>query len=219
MSTHNCMQCGADAPSLTWYKESGYCNACMESSCLLCEGWRRGMIRRAGACWLCPWCGDLTEEEVQIMLATDAVKPAFTVWSAGRREESLETSKRARLEVEQPGQVWPQLFLGDLDAAMAIPKLEERGIKAVLNLCPERLGAEPYGDLPARLRQAGIEYLGIAARDACDFDMLESVVPASCEFIDACLQRGGVLVNCWGGVNRSATVVVAFLVKELWWKA
>eukprot|EP00416_Gambierdiscus_australes_P003908 CAMPEP_0171135246 /NCGR_PEP_ID=MMETSP0766_2-20121228/129471_1 /TAXON_ID=439317 /ORGANISM="Gambierdiscus australes, Strain CAWD 149" /LENGTH=198 /DNA_ID=CAMNT_0011598735 /DNA_START=60 /DNA_END=653 /DNA_ORIENTATION=- len=173
------------------------------------------MIRTAGSSWLCQDCQDavrVTEEEAQMLRALDEIEPTFAVWDRNRREESW--SRTTDLEVEQPGEVRPQLFIGDLDDAMAVSKLQGRGIKAVLSLCPERRPEMSYyGDLPARLEGAGIKLCELAARDAYDFD-IESVVPASCEFIEAQLREGGgVLVNCWGGVNRSAAVVVAFLLQ------
>ena len=178
-------------------------------------------MSRGIACWICAACSDacekgqvITEEECQLLRSLDDIKYSFSIWGNGRREDS-DGYLVEEPPVEQPGEVIPGLFLGDLDDANDIPKLKKRRIKAVLNLCPERIDGW-YSGLPERLRSEGVAHLPLPAQDMRGFDMCTEVIPQGCKFIDNYLVEGGggVLVNCWGGVNRSTTVLVAYLVLQ-----
>ena len=128
----------------------------------------------------------------------------------------MNASKSANLPVLQPAQIAPRtvpgLFVGDLDDVKNVSRLCELGIGFVLNLCPENLYGE-YAELPALLALNGIKQLTWPAEDFWNFDIVDMVVKqGACDFIEMGLRSAGVLVNCWGGVNRSAAVAVAFLV-------
>ena len=73
-----------------------------------------------------------------------------------------------------------------------------------------------YSDLPARLAEAEIDQLVLCADDSWRFDIIP-VAERACRFIKGELERGdgGVLVHCYGGVNRSGAVCAAFLATEL----
>ena len=167
----------------------------------------------------CSWCEpsarNLTQEACQMLSELEKIPPAFSVWSEGRREESGEAPQQnANMPVPQPAEISPLLapglFLGDLDDVYNVMRLRELGIGFVLNLCPERLEGY-YADLPARLVQEGIKHLAWPAKDSSTFNIIEEVVnQGACDFIEMGLRSAGVLVNCWGGVNRSAAVAVAF---------
>jgi hypothetical protein len=55
----------------------------------------------------------------------------------------------------------------------------------------------------------------VQAEDNDRFDIIGKVLfCGAMHCIREGLKQGGVLVNCWGGVNRSATVAIAFMVLE-----
>ena len=174
--------------------------------CLLC-GSDDGEKRKGLEIQCCIDCDsyarNLQPEAISALMKLEDIKPAFDVWWQGQRDTSL--------PVEQPAEVVPGLFIGDLDDASNVNKIWYNGIRTVLNLCPENLiGA--YADLPSRLTDAGIWMLATPAEDQWDYDIVKNVIQqGAVDFIETRLRFGGVLVNCWAGVNRSAAVVVAFL--------
>ena len=64
-----------------------------------------------------------------------------------------------------------------------------------------------------QLRQADIEYLGLQLADESQQE-IAPVFSQSGDWINAALAgpQHRVLVNCWAGISRSATVTLAFLV-------
>mmetsp|Transcript_54934 Transcript_54934/g.100364 ORF Transcript_54934/g.100364 Transcript_54934/m.100364 type:complete len:387 (-) Transcript_54934:87-1247(-) len=192
------------------------------SSCLLCGSYGAQLVESTNV-FSCRWCAPkarvLDSEVVKTLQEIDGIPPAFILWSGGRREDSTEgQQKRARLPVPQPAEILPLsapgLFVGDLDDVKNVHRLRELGIGFVLNLCPERLEGH-YADVSIRLAEAGIKQLTWPAQDTWDFDIVTHVAKqGACDFIEVGLRSAGVLVNCWGGVNRNATVALAFLVMK-----
>ncbi len=159
-------------------------------------------------------------EEIEALQRLADIKPAFSVWSAGRREESEgRPRQRSRAEpVPQPALIYPglPLYVGDADDAANIAHLTTLGIGCVVNLCASELTRSGYAHLPAELARAGIHQQILVADDACGFDII-SVSRLAVGCIRAtlgALAGRGVLVHCWGGVNQSAAVVVFYLVTE-----
>ena len=142
--------------------------------------------------------------------------PAFSVWSYGRREDSgTDPEDRAEHPVTQPAEIAPKtlpgLFIGDLDDVADVGKLSALGIGFVLNLCPERLTGR-YADIPLQLAVANIKHLAWPADDDPNFNILGEVIHCGAlEFVQNGFRVAGVLINCWGGVNRSGAVAVAYL--------
>lgn len=126
---------------------------------------------------------------------------------------------------EQPAQILDWLFLGDLGEAMDISMLRRRGISAVLNviswweLCSRLPDDLPPERLTSMFAAEGIDYLGLDLEDRLfsDLDTPSGWLGAE-EYLDQCLQAGRkVLVNCYAGHNRSAAIVVCWLVlREKW---
>lgn len=153
----------------------------------------------------------LSHEEAKMLKDLDAIRPSFCIWHAGRREDSSQHLKNSTPPVEQPAEVQPGLYLGDLDDAFDLPRLAGLGIGGVLCLCMERLGRERplLGD---RLGNAGIDFQALPAEDNRDFDIVGKTLPRAFDFISTQQRQGcRVLVCCYGGINRSAAVVVGFL--------
>ncbi|XP_051897328.1 serine/threonine/tyrosine-interacting-like protein 2 [Pristis pectinata] len=105
-------------------------------------------------------------------------------------------------------QVWPNLHLGDAWTARDKLMLQHLGITHVLNAADGKFnintGATYYKDM-------NIQYYGIEAFDATDFNMSPFFYPAA-KFIRAGLNTvGKVFVHCAMGISRAATLVLAFL--------
>ena len=168
-------------------------------------------FRRCDECE--PVASVLNPEEVQLLVAIDKVRPQFRVWRRDRSGNSDGVGKNTRPPVQQPAEVFPRLLIGDLEDAADVPQLSNLGVGAVLNLCAENLKDIPEGEhLPQRLKEAGIAYKEELAQDSAQFNIVTELFPSAFKFIEEQLYTGGkVLVNCWGGVNRSGAVVVGFM--------
>jgi hypothetical protein len=104
-----------------------------------------------------------------------------------------------------PGE--PPIFVGSGAHAANLGMFDRLGVRAVLNLAPS-VCRDPVDDYKAR----GIAYLQLSAHDDQHFPLLDTFLKPASEFISSAHAVGGaVLVHCMAGVNRSATIVVAYL--------
>jgi hypothetical protein len=156
----------------------------------------------------------LDQQEMAAVEKIKEIPMGFKIWSQGRREDSDGTKT---LPVEQPARILENvsLFIGDIDDALDVEKLKKLNIKAVVNLCSERISRKSYWSLPGNLAEAQIDQLVLCADDSWDFDIIP-VAERAYGFISSVLKQGnGVLVHCYGGVNRSGAVCAAYLTSEL----
>ncbi|XP_076859360.1 dual specificity protein phosphatase 26-like [Brachyhypopomus gauderio] len=147
-------------------------------------------------------------------------KTRHSEWQADSRslkaEIDFSSPTMAVLEVERllfsgrainshADEVWPRLYIGDMEMAENRTELRRRNFTHILNCAhSSRRGAEFYDGM-------GISYLGIEAHDSPAYDMSVNFNTAA-EFIHNALRGGGkILVHCHVGVSRSATVVLAYL--------
>uniref|UniRef100_A0A8C1ZH13 Dual specificity protein phosphatase n=1 Tax=Cyprinus carpio TaxID=7962 RepID=A0A8C1ZH13_CYPCA len=102
-------------------------------------------------------------------------------------------------------EVWPSLYIGNMDIAENCAEIRRRRFTHVLNCAhSSRRGGEIYDGM-------GITYMGIDAHDSPTYDMSANFNKAA-EFIHTALKGGGkILVHCHVGVSRSATIVLAYL--------
>eukprot|EP01006_Ploeotia_vitrea_P056424 TRINITY_DN68099_c2_g2_i2.p1 TRINITY_DN68099_c2_g2~~TRINITY_DN68099_c2_g2_i2.p1 ORF type:complete len:202 (-),score=2.30 TRINITY_DN68099_c2_g2_i2:1287-1892(-) len=100
--------------------------------------------------------------------------------------------------------ILPYLWIGDAAAAANATKLQQHNISHVLNV-----SREPNSSLGS-----GVETLQIPICDKIAEPISESF-PAVIDFIRKAKESGGsVLVHCKGGVSRSPTVVMAYLMNQ-----
>lgn len=192
--------------------------------CLLCGHSLDAAAENGRGAW-CGWCeseaATLSQEEVAALQKLDRIPAAFEVWCYGRREdaEARGVVTKNSTPVPQPARLLPRLrlFLGDLDDAKDVDNLKKLGIGCVINLCADKVASSRrYQDVPGRLARAQIHHHILVAEDARHFKILP-VVQVAFGIINAALAQetnNGVLVHCWGGVNRSAACVVAFLTTQ-----
>ncbi|XP_049906133.1 dual specificity protein phosphatase 26-like [Epinephelus moara] len=108
--------------------------------------------------------------------------------------------------ISHADEVWPRLYIGDQDSAENQVDLFKHRVTHILNAAHSNRRGKP--DIYDSMQ---ITYMGIDARDSCDFDMSVNF-QAAADFIHRALSRGGkVLVHCHVGVSRSATLVLAYL--------
>lgn len=118
-------------------------------------------------------------------------------------------------------QILDNLFVGSCPMdAHDMESLHRSGITAVLNLQTDEdmnsRGVDQQGLEQAR-RQMGIKEVRVPIRDF-DFDHLRARLPEAVQELLSLLQAGHkVYVHCTAGMNRSPTVVIAYLHWALGW--
>jgi len=122
-----------------------------------------------------------------------------------RRAELSQSMACVRRDASSGGSVW----LGDRKASSRAEWLRECAIGAVVNVTDE---------LPNLFEHEGIvEYHSVRLEDtACDetVEAMAGALDGAIDFIDAHVRAGkGVLVHCFAGRSRSATVVLAYLMR------
>ncbi|CAM9784485.1 unnamed protein product, partial [Discosporangium mesarthrocarpum] len=104
-----------------------------------------------------------------------------------------------------PAQVIDRVWIGSIHAAFNQESMQERGITHVLNA----------SGLPNTFPRL-FTYFTVDVRDKENANIL-SAIGAVNIFIEAGVEKGGVLVHCAAGKSRSAAFVVGFLLSTLGW--
>eukprot|EP01122_Echinamoeba_exundans_P011747 TRINITY_DN4780_c0_g2_i1.p1 TRINITY_DN4780_c0_g2~~TRINITY_DN4780_c0_g2_i1.p1 ORF type:complete len:634 (-),score=123.61 TRINITY_DN4780_c0_g2_i1:194-2095(-) len=105
------------------------------------------------------------------------------------------------LRGDPPNQVLPYLYIGSAANAANRTELISLGITHILNVKESYFASTP----------SGFEFLHVAMSDYGNQNIKE-VLPPCFEFIQSAKNKDGkILVHCRGGVNRSATVVLAWM--------
>jgi len=103
------------------------------------------------------------------------------------------------------GSIW----LGDASDAMDINALNKHGIDSVAN-CAEKNTLTCVEYYPNDWN-----YLGLECDDAENYDILGKHEAEFIAFMDKCVgEKRRVLVHCAAGINRSATLLIAYLVRR-----
>ena len=109
-----------------------------------------------------------------------------------------------------PAQVAPGLFLGDRKDAKDRAALRRLNIQSIVNCTPPK-SEDPGAGCPSFFERE-LRYLRVPIYDSPAEDAAEHFA-AVLDFISSRLHHGGVLVHCNRGVSRSATFVVAHLMR------
>ena len=97
-----------------------------------------------------------------------------------------------------------KLYLGNVKAASDLRQLKNNGISHILQVAA---GIQPF--FPNDFK-----YKVLNVQDQSTQSLIRHF-PASIAFIKDAIDKGsGVLVHCYAGVSRSATIVIAYLMQE-----
>ncbi|XP_020593145.1 dual specificity protein phosphatase PHS1 [Phalaenopsis equestris] len=109
------------------------------------------------------------------------------------------------MNTERPSQVTDNLFIGGALAAKAVHTLQYLGITHIICLCLNEIGQSDSQ------HPEFFEYKNFSISDSDEED-ISSLFAEACDFIATIVDSGGkVLVHCFEGKSRSATVVLAYL--------
>ena len=109
-----------------------------------------------------------------------------------------------------PAEVAPGLYLGDRKDAKDRASLRRLNIQSIVNCTPPK-SEDPGAGCPSFFERE-LRYLRVPIYDSPAEDAAEHFA-AVLDFISSRLHHGGVLVHCNRGVSRSATFVVAHLMR------
>eukprot|EP00092_Neocalanus_flemingeri_P017699 GFUD01019147.1.p1 GENE.GFUD01019147.1~~GFUD01019147.1.p1 ORF type:complete len:196 (+),score=67.54 GFUD01019147.1:134-721(+) len=135
--------------------------------------------------------------------------------------QTIETVQPANLAIACVSEVYPRLHLGNRIVAKNPERMTELGITHLLNAAHPGTNTSMSVDCQTVLdcvdvnNKAKICYLGLKLSDNSSQDIFSSFSEAS-DWIQAALEQEGsrVLVNCWAGISRSASLVLAFLMEH-----
>ncbi|KAG8814495.1 hypothetical protein FRC17_001104, partial [Serendipita sp. 399] len=121
----------------------------------------------------------------------------FSTFESGESESAGFTMMNTPDTMDE---ILPRLWLGNIAGPRDAKTLEERNIRAILTVLDWKISVPE-----------GVTHKYIRLIDAGDSDLLAHVVP-SIEFIQSELDKGhSVLVHCFAGISRSASMVAAYL--------
>jgi dual specificity phosphatase 12 len=120
-------------------------------------------------------------------------------------------------------QVMSNLWIGDYSASQDAAELSKHGIRFVVSAstqCSSLKARVPPLNSRHPVRQqyeiiSGTTVHQIAVDDTETTNIIEHFVPCSNFIAKARVQGAGVLVHCQAGMSRSATLVAAYLMKEM----
>ena len=104
------------------------------------------------------------------------------------------------MDPHKPDLVVKKMYISSIRVAQNLSILRKLGITHVLTVCPMRPTHFP-----------GIEYKVVSISDSPD-QRIDLKFPECFEFIRYALESGGkILIHCFQGVSRSASIIIAYL--------
>merc|ERR1719369_5433 len=121
--------------------------------------------------------------------------------------------KIAATQEPDADEVYPHLYVGNGKSVKTMSYLKDLGITHVLNAAEGDWVASVSVD-QEEYKEHGVEYWGMKCNDLETVD-ISVYFQDTANFIDLALSGGGkVLVNCFAGVSRSATIAVSYLIQK-----
>jgi len=131
------------------------------------------------------------------------------IYRVSEEEQKAFQQKEVKLETQIMSEVRPWLFLGSVGDALDRDRLQSNSVTHILNAAKECDSGSPLSDADF----GGLVYKKLNLVDHSD-EPIVGVFEEAFEFIEeAKRMRGKVLVHCQRGISRSATLVIAYIMK------
>ena len=133
--------------------------------------------------------------------------------------KTLRAAQHIDLALSSMTEVYPNMFVGNRLAATNLKLLRSQGITHLLNAAHPGPGNSMTVDC-SHIQESEIVYLGLQLSDDSTED-IRAVFSQSSRWIAEALEAKEdlvkpfkVLINCWAGISRSATLALAFLMEH-----
>eukprot|EP00756_Hemistasia_phaeocysticola_P011302 Hpha_TRINITY_DN15107_c0_g2::TRINITY_DN15107_c0_g2_i1::g.128224::m.128224/K21278/DUSP1; dual specificity protein phosphatase 1 len=135
--------------------------------------------------------------------------PVFRVTEEDKKAMENQANAGVKFETQIMSQIRPWLFLGSIADALDRDRLTANGVTHILNAAKECDSGSP----DAHADYGGLVYKKLNLVDHSD-EPIVGVFEEAFEFIEGAKRGGGkVLVHCHRGISRSATLVIAYVMK------
>jgi len=167
--------------------------------------------------------GEEEPKERDVMSEKKDEKIAARLSEVVKYMKTLRAAQHLDLALPSMTEVYPRLFVGNRLAATNLELLQSQGISHLLNAAhpgPENCMTVDC----SRIQQSGIIYLGLQLSDDSTEDIravfsqagrwIAESLGASDNEEEGTGKPSKVLINCWAGISRSATLAIAFLMEH-----